>query len=119
MVIIVGSVAGDGLDAVGSVTHGESVFHQLQHFGVIAAVADGDALLRRKIPALEQTADAVGFMQARDNQIDKAKAAGDRLHDAVERHVQFINQLWDLAVRQVEREFKQRIVDGVIVAHPL
>ncbi len=65
MVIIVGSVAGDGLDAVGSVTHGESVFHQLQHFGVIAAVADGDALLRRKIPALEQTADAVGFMQAR------------------------------------------------------
>ncbi len=63
MVIIVGSVAGDGLDAVGSVTHGESVFHQLQHFGVIAAVADGDALLRRKIPALEQTADAAGFMQ--------------------------------------------------------
>ncbi len=51
MVIIVGSVAGDGLDAVGSVTHGESVFHQLQHFGVIAAVADGDALLRRKISA--------------------------------------------------------------------
>ncbi len=38
-----------------------------------------------RIPAaLEQTADAVGFMQARDNQIDKAKAAGDRLHDAVE-----------------------------------
>ncbi len=51
MVIIVGSVAGDGLDAVGSVTHGESVFHQLQHFGVVAAVADGDALLRAKDPS--------------------------------------------------------------------
>ena len=58
-------------------------------------------------------------MQAGNNQIDKAKAAGDRLHNAVERHVQFIDQLRDLTVRQVQREFEKRIVDGVIVAYPL
>ena len=119
MVIIVSGVAGDSLDGVGGVTHGESVFHQLQHFGVVAAVADGHALLGRKVPAFEQAADAVGFMQAGDNQIDKAKAAGDRLHDPVERHVQFIDQLWDLAVRQVEGEFEQRVVDAMVIAYPL
>jgi hypothetical protein len=50
-------------------------------------------------------------MQAGDNQIDKAEAAGDRLHDAVERNVQFIDKLRDIAVRQVQREFEQRVVD--------
>ncbi len=68
----------------GSVTHGESVFHQLQHFRRrcrcrrwrrIAAGERSQRLSKRLMPLA---------MQAVDNQ-PTAAAAGDRLHDAVER----------------------------------
>ncbi len=64
VVIVIGRKAGDGLDAIGGVAHSERVLHQLQHFGVVAAVANRHALLRRDVPAFQQAADTVSFMQA-------------------------------------------------------
>lgn len=67
MVVVVSRVIGDSFDAFGGIAHGECVFHQLQHFRIVAAVADGDALLRRELPAFEQAADAVRFVQPGNN----------------------------------------------------
>ncbi|MNL81069.1 hypothetical protein D3C87_2080810 [compost metagenome] len=83
MVIVIGVEFTDGFDAFRCIAHSERVFHQLEHLRVVAAVANRHALLRRDIPAFQQAADAVGFMQARNDQINKAEAAGDRFHDAV------------------------------------
>lgn len=85
----------------------------------VSAVANGHAGLRRDVPALQQTADAVSFMQAGDNQIDEAEAAGDRLHDAVQRDVQFVDKLRDFAIRQVKGKLKQRVVDVMLAANAL
>ena len=67
VVIIIGGKTRHRLDAVGGVGHRERVFHQLEHFRIVSAVANGHARLRRDAPALQQAADAVGFMQAGDN----------------------------------------------------
>ncbi len=77
VVVVVGAIAAYVSDAFGCVAHCKGVFHQLQHLRVIAAVANTHALLRGDFPAFQQTADAIGFVQAGDNQIDKTKAAGD------------------------------------------
>ena len=58
-------------------------------------------------------------MQAGDNQIDEAEAAGDRLHNAVQRDVQVVDKLRNFAIRQVKRKLKQLIVDAMVVANTL
>ncbi len=66
MVVVVGAVAADFFNALRRVAHGKRVFHQLQHLGIVAAVANADALLWGDFPAFQQAANAVGFVQAWD-----------------------------------------------------
>ena len=78
------------------VAHGECVFHQLQHFRIVAAVADGDALLRRELPAFEQAADAVRFVQPGIIKSTKPKplVTGFMMPSS---ETQFIDKLRDIA----------------------
>ena len=91
VVVIIGAMTGNGFNSVAGVTHGERKRRHVQHFGVVAAIANRYTLLRRQLPAFQQTGNAVGFVQTGNNQVDKTKAAGHRLHDAIQRNMQFIN----------------------------
>ncbi|MDI5268863.1 NADH-quinone oxidoreductase subunit I, partial [Salmonella enterica subsp. enterica serovar Kentucky] len=42
------------------------------------------------------------FMQSRDNQVDKTEAAGDGLHDAIQRYVQFVDNQRNLFIGQIQ-----------------
>jgi hypothetical protein len=64
VVVIVGLVTGNRFDRLPRIAHGKGVTNKLQHFRIVTAVADGYALLRGDVPAFQQAADAVGFMQA-------------------------------------------------------
>ena len=46
MVIVVGLIAGNRFDTLCRVGHGERVARHFQHFCVIAAIANGDHVLR-------------------------------------------------------------------------
>ena len=58
-------------------------------------------------------------MQSRDNQVDKTEAAGDGLHDAIQRYVQFVDNQRNLFIRQIQGELKQDIVNVVIIVYRL
>ena len=59
VVVVIGAMTGNGFDGVAGVTHGERKRRHAQHFGVVAAIANRHTLLRRQLPAFQQTGNAL------------------------------------------------------------